>query len=121
MKDLSGAVGKHWGLSEIVLEGSPIEDVVRARAEIILERDQRAHGYGGCNRFTGKYLLKDGEIKFEAMASTKMYCMDTMEIEDAFFKALYQVGLIDLGMERMIMRSKDGSTQLVFHPTKPKF
>ncbi len=121
MKDLSGAVGKHWGLTEIVLEGSPIEDVVRARAEIILEKDQRAHGYGGCNRFTGKYLLKDGEVKFEAMASTKMYCMDTMAVEDAFFKALYEVRFIDLDGGRMIMRSQDGSTQLIFRPAKTKF
>jgi heat shock protein HslJ len=47
---------------------------------------------GGCNRFTGSYTRAavDG-ITFSPMAGTMMACIDGMETEDAFLKALPRV------------------------------
>ncbi len=107
-------VGKKWKLVEIVLDGLSMQDVAKAGAEIVLEKDQRAHGYGGCNRFFGKYSIENGILRFENLASTKMYCMETMPIEDAFFKAIYLVRNLGHDGDRLVLRSDDDLIRLVF-------
>lgn len=47
----------------------------------------RIVGFGGCNSFSGSYTLEEGIIQF-TIISTKMFCNDTMQVEDYLFKTL---------------------------------
>lgn len=49
-------------------------------------------GYGGCNRLMGQYQLDGAKLSFPGVGSTKMYCENTMETENALKTAL---GMVD--------------------------
>jgi heat shock protein HslJ len=77
----------HWTLVELM--GKPIPDTpVRKEMYLMLRKDQnRVEGNGGCNAFSGTYILKNNEISFGPLVSTKMFCPG-IEYENDFFKAL---------------------------------
>ena len=77
-------------------------------------RDGKAVGRGGCNRYFGKYTLEGETIGFGPLASTLMYCEETMAVENAFFKALDRVRKVHWDDEALHMLSSDGSTVLDF-------
>jgi heat shock protein HslJ len=52
----------------------------------------------GCNQLFGEFQIKDNFISFSKIGSTKMYCGDTMAIENSFIAILSQtskVAIID--------------------------
>ena len=72
--------------------GGPVKKVgEQPPPSLLLQSDgQRLTGSGGCNRMTGSYQLNGQSITFGKVASTMMACVDGMEQEAAFFKALDQ-------------------------------
>ncbi|PRB72934.1 META domain-containing protein [Arthrobacter sp. MYb213] len=42
---------------------------------IELSADGKVSGNDGCNRIAGRWADKDGEIHFDQLSSTKMYCL----------------------------------------------
>jgi heat shock protein HslJ len=78
-------VGKHWKLIE--LNGKPVE---KTEAFLILDQDKNTvSGNWGCNTFNGSYELKIGNrIKFSQLTNTLKMCINDMEIEEGFKKAL---------------------------------
>jgi heat shock protein HslJ len=42
----------------------------------------------GCNQIIGEFKISDQLISFSKIASTKMYCMETMKTEEAFLSIL---------------------------------
>jgi heat shock protein HslJ len=110
----AGIVGTRWNLISIVLEGVTIDGVVDAGADLTLGADGRVVGRGGCNRYFGKYTLEGENISFGPLASTLMYCEDTMAMENAFFKALDAVRTVHWEDNALQMLSGDGSTVLDF-------
>lgn len=77
----------HWTLVELM--GKPIMDTPeRKEMYLILHKDQnRVEGNGGCNAFSGTYVLKDNQISFSPIVSTKIFC-PALAYENDFFKAL---------------------------------
>jgi len=77
----------HWSLVELM--GKPISDTPeRKEMYLILHKDQnRIEGNGGCNAFSGTYVLKNNEISFGPLVSTKVFC-PALQYENEFFKAL---------------------------------
>src|SRR6185312_10356911 len=77
----------HWTLVELM--GKPVSDTPeRKEMYLILHKDQnRVEGNGGCNAFSGTYVLKNNEISFGPLVSTKMFCPG-LQYENEFFKAL---------------------------------
>lgn len=55
------------------------------------EADHKVSGFGGCNRFFGSYEQINSTLKITGLGSTKMYCQETMAVEDKYFKALQEV------------------------------
>jgi len=51
-------------------------------------RENRMHGFAGCNRFSGTYLVKGEILLLNKMISTRMACLGGMVIEDEFFRIL---------------------------------
>jgi len=46
------------------------------------------NGHLGCNRFHGSFEINGKSLKFSQLAATKMFCFDSMDIEDGFNSAL---------------------------------
>jgi heat shock protein HslJ len=51
---------------------------------------RRVGGSGGCNTLMGNYELKGNHLTFSQMAGAMMACMEGMDTEKAFLKALTQ-------------------------------
>ena len=61
----------------------------RREAQMTLTSEGRTvRGSGGCNGFSGPYTLDGRKLKFGNLISTKMACMDGMEVETGLFAAL---------------------------------
>lgn len=107
-------VGERMLLVEMVLEGRSIPDVQSARPDITFAADGRIFGHGGCNRYFGSYKVEGDRLSFSVIGSTMMYCQETMDIENAFFRSLGLVTVIDCSDADLELRSDDGETRLSF-------
>lgn len=57
--------------------------------DVYLQLDTgRIKGYGGCNNYFGGYTQQGDALSFTGIASTKMFCQETMAVEDKLFQAL---------------------------------
>ena len=54
----------------------------------LVPEGMQVQGFGGCNRFFGGYELDGKTLRFNKMAMTRMACIDGMDQEQAFLKAL---------------------------------
>jgi len=50
--------------------------------------DGTANGFAGCNGFSGPVTVKGGSITFGNMASTRKFCFDTMDVENAMLEMM---------------------------------
>lgn len=50
--------------------------------------DAKASGFAGCNQYFSSYHSEQSSISFSGTGSTKMYCTQTMKLEDKFLEAL---------------------------------
>jgi copper homeostasis protein (lipoprotein) len=75
-----------WKLVE--LDGKPVTLAEKQREPyFILEtKNNKMHGFSGCNRFFGTYLIKGEIFVFNKMAATRMACMKGLSLEDAFLE-----------------------------------
>lgn len=49
---------------------------------------ENLNGFAGCNRIFGEMHLSGDSIAFPGLAATRMYCIETQDVEDAFMGAL---------------------------------
>ncbi len=85
---LEQMAGDTWQLSQ--LDGSPVS-VPEGRELPHLKVDPTNNalsGFGGCNRLMGSVQLEGDRLSFPGLAGTKMYCQETMALEDKFTAAL---------------------------------
>ena len=66
-----------------------------------------AHGYSGCNSFTGGYLVAGSVLSFDKLLSTMRACTD-MQIEDRFLDALQQTRSYLIESNWLILSGPDG-------------
>jgi len=81
--------GTTWWLAE--LDGKPITLADEQReAYVILEVEgNKMHGFSGCNKFFGTYLVKGEIFVFNKMAGTRMACLKGLNLENGFLKAMH--------------------------------
>src|SRR5690606_2129773 len=76
----------------VELDGAPVDSAALNRpATLLLDEDGRASGSGGCNQFGGTYVLEGAEIRFGALAMTRMACEGAMDVETSYAEALNAV------------------------------
>jgi len=104
----------YWKLTE--LKGQPvIIGAGQREPHLILNAEgNRAHGFAGCNRFSGAYKLDKRQIEFEKMASTRMACIEGMEQEQQFFNALSKTLKFFITGETLIFFGPEGERILCF-------
>jgi copper homeostasis protein (lipoprotein) len=89
-KATNDPTNKYWKLIEVMGQPVVVDSLQNREPHMILHpTDNRVSGNGGCNSFTGTYQLEaNNRIRFSPIAATKMACMNSMEVENQFFKAL---------------------------------
>ena len=79
-----------------------------------LDKDNRAHGNGGCNMFQGSYELHGKSLKFGPIAATRRACPALqMDTEQSLFTNLAKVTSYRLEGTVMNLLAADGSTVIV--------
>lgn len=79
--------GTHWVLTEI--DGSEVdEEPAEEPRYLTFEPDRTLHGYGGCNRISGTYLVKGDVFLFNRELTTRVACGTGMDIENQILRAL---------------------------------
>jgi heat shock protein HslJ len=77
-----------WKLVQLGGESVAAGDRQREPSLILQADTKRVAGFGGCNRFNGAYTLDGSSLALGPLASTRMACLEGMELEQAFHAAL---------------------------------
>ncbi|MEW5838421.1 MAG: META domain-containing protein [Pseudomonadota bacterium] len=75
---------------------------------ILMSKDQRVAGSGGCNRLMGGYTLQGDTLKFGQMASSMMFCENGMETEQGFVLALSKVAGWSMDSGLLVLKDSGG-------------
>ncbi|MGK7945230.1 MAG: META domain-containing protein [Microcystaceae cyanobacterium] len=83
--------------------------------------DGRISGTSGCNRYSGGYQIKQGEISFTPPASTLMACgfEGLSQQEQSYFKALAEVSQYELKDGQLSLLNEQKKPLLVFRKIRP--
>lgn len=78
--------GTSWKLISLQSISGPLPATAK---EATMRLDTgRVYGSGGCNRYFGSYTLNGSSLKFNGVASTKMFCQDAMAVEDGLMQSI---------------------------------
>lgn len=69
--------------------------------------DKIAHGYAGCNSFTGSYLVAGSTLGFDKLVSTQRACAE-MTVEDRFLRVLEQTSVYLIESNWLILSGQQG-------------
>jgi heat shock protein HslJ len=96
-------INSRWVLRELNGKAvNPSSDVyVRFVDEITVE------GFGGCNKFNGKYATDGADIKIGPLMSTKMACND-LSIENQFTSILERISSYNADAKYLYLKNEDG-------------
>lgn len=71
-------------------------------------------GFSGCNRYSGKYEIKKGNLLFDNIVSTKMACPETdMSFETNYLNALNKVDNFAINGDTLFLKN-NGRAVLIF-------
>ena len=98
--------GTYWKLLSIVGREIIMSDKQEREASFQLRAGiGQAKGFGGCNSFTGGYILNGNELSFTPMAATMRACTSGMEVEQAFFEVLESTAYFSITEESLTLFS----------------
>ena len=111
-------VGTSWIATMINNGRGGVASVVEGTAVTAeFAADGRVVGSGGCNRFSGAYVLDGAALAIGPVAATRRACVapdGVGEQESAYFAALACVTTWSFREERLQLRAADGSLQVEF-------
>jgi len=116
-KDVTGDIlpedlqGKEWKL-ESMRVGETIFTPEDAVPTITFSDDDKITGFAGCNRFFGGYSLSGRVISFGNVGATKMFCEETMQLEDAYLKLLSTERRALFSESKLILTGDDGNLMI---------
>lgn len=92
-KNSNDITNKNWQLVKV--NDTQVTKNNQQRKEphlILISTDNTVVGNGSCNSFRGTFLMTPNlGISFSPLAATKMACMENMDVENQFLKALAEV------------------------------
>ncbi|SDG40258.1 META domain-containing protein [Psychroflexus sediminis] len=65
-------------------------------------------GYAGCNNYSYSYKLKEGKLNLGYATATKIYCEDSMELENLFFQKMSSVTQFESSKQAIYFKNEDG-------------
>jgi len=81
---------------------------------VLASNGDRARGFSWCNRFTGTFERRAGELRFGQLASTGMACLEGMEQEQRFLGALGGTVRYTISGDRLTLFDAAGQPVLAF-------
>ncbi len=86
---------------------------------VIFTPEDQVSGFAGCNNYSGSYTASsDGTLSFSQLATTRMACEQTMDVENAYLAALQEPQGFDFSGEgRLLIKYLNSSgdvNQLVY-------
>jgi heat shock protein HslJ len=97
--------------------GGVVSTLAGAEVTAVFDEDGRVTGSGGCNRFTGTYVVEGVSMTIGLLASTLRACLvpeGVGEQETAFFAALGRVASWSIREDRLHLRDAGGALQVDF-------
>lgn len=97
-----------WRLAE--LDGKPVALTEGQREPFfILEiENNKMHGFSGCNRFFGTYLIKGEIFVFNKIVTTRMACVKDFGLENSFLMAIRKTEAYSIrGDDMLELRDRD--------------
>lgn len=70
------------------------------------ENENKMAGFAGCNRYFGSYAIQGKTLTFSGVGSTKMFCNETMDIEQQFLGALQKVDAFEVNENTLMLYSQ---------------
>ncbi|MBW2508370.1 MAG: META domain-containing protein [Deltaproteobacteria bacterium] len=101
-------LGTTWTLLE--LAGKPAGTGAGNRAPNLMLQgvDAIVSGFAGCNRFNGRYSLRNDDVSFSQMTMTTTVCDDETELEKQYTKALANTARYRIQEGKLLLYSSDG-------------
>ena len=100
----------HWKLTILANANVLLRPQQREAYFVLNPANRSVTGSGGCNRLTGSYQLNGDRLSFSRIASTMMACVDGMETEQLFLKALGRVNRWRITGQRLELFDGSGSS-----------
>jgi putative lipoprotein len=104
----------YWKLVELGGKPAGLGAGGRELHMVLISEGSRVRGFSGCNRFTGSYKLTDSQLRFRPLAATRMACMEGMEQEQRFLKALGEVVRFTISGDSLALYSGNERVMLRF-------
>jgi heat shock protein HslJ len=113
-KSDASLINTYWKLLEI--EGKPAALGAGGKEIHLITggEENHVHGFSGCNRFSGGYKQNDDRLEFGNLATTRMACADSMELESSFLDALNRVRRYSIQGERLTLYDEQNQSILLF-------
>lgn len=103
----------YWKLTS--LGDVPVTAVSQQEPLFVLNSEtHRVSGSGGCNRLTGIYELTADHLTFSQMVTTMMSCVERMDTEKAFLKALTEAKTWKMAGEELELLNDAGNVMARF-------
>ena len=101
--------GTEWTL--VSINGTAIAATGRMPT-LLLEEDNRASGFAGCNRFSATYSLSSDSLRLSSIAMTRMFCAQADELEQQYVSVLEATRLYRLSGAQLELATTGGLTAL---------
>jgi putative lipoprotein len=107
-------VNTYWKLTE--LKGQPASlGAGQKELHVVLSSEgNQVRGFSGCNRFSGTYEKKGSGLHFGPMAATMMACVESMQQEQTFLKALGMVQRYTINSDNLALYNAEEQLILRF-------
>ncbi len=101
-------VDNTWRLVEI--NGKPLKLTEGQDTPFVhlAAKDNWVQGYGGCNRFSGTFLVKGEIFLFNKRIGTRMACVNGMDLEFKFFRVLSATDGYHIEGNILELRNREG-------------
>lgn len=73
------------------MNGEMVSGLKKPVTMMIDSATSRVSGYAGCNQYFSSFTTEGSTVKFSSAGRTKMFCNETMEVEEKFIAALEAV------------------------------
>lgn len=105
--------GTYWSATRLG-EMTVAPEQGQRELELQLNREGKASGFAGCNRFNGDYDRRGDHLALGPLASTRMMCPARSEIEAEYFKALDETRRFAIEGDRLYLMDDEGHTLVTF-------
>ncbi len=113
-KSTAQLLNTYWKLTELDDQVITTPQDAHEIHFVMESENPRVHGFSGCNRMMGGYVLNGNELKFDQMGGTLMACSANMDLEKKFLAMFGNVARWEIAGETLTLVNADGKTLAVF-------